>query len=166
MELLLEKLGLDVRLFLAQAVNFGIVFLVIYFLVYKKLLAFMNARANTIAKGVADAQRAREALTNIEQTKEAILTRAQDEALTVASAITAKAQEKKKQVIEKAKRQEAEILQAAAAEALALAHAQHAKAQQEIITLTKRVLTDVIEVNPASVDMALIRKAARAVRTH
>ncbi len=164
MELLLEKLGLDIRLFIAQVVNFLIVFGVIYGLVYKRLIAFMNARRAVIAQGVTDAENAKKALANIDVLKEKTLLEASETASAIATAITNKAQEKKKQILESARAQEQEVLAVAKKEALQIIEDGHEQAQKDAVAVVKKILTDVIEVAPTAVDTALIRRASKAVR--
>ena len=161
---LLQKLGIDVHLFLAQAFNFFVVFGAIYFLVYKRLIAFMNKRRKFIADGVLAAEKAQRQLREAEAEKAKMIAHAQDEALIISSAITNKAQEKKKSILEKAHEQEARIMEKAQEEAHVIIAAGHAQARHDAVLMVKKILTDVIETSPTAVDAALIRKAAKAAR--
>ena len=66
---LLDKLGIDWKLLLAQLVNFGIVLLVLYKFLYKPLLKFLDQRSERIAKSLLEAKRIEESLLQLEVTK-------------------------------------------------------------------------------------------------
>lgn len=91
MDALLEAFGVDWKLLIAQAVNFGIVLLALTYLLYKPVMKTLDERAHKIAKGVEDATRAEEKLAHAdeaaahtvrtaEQEAEAVVARARDEA--------------------------------------------------------------------------------------
>ena len=56
MESIVSVFHLDVRLFLAQVINFALVFAVLYFFALKPLMKVMAERTAKIEKGLTDAQ--------------------------------------------------------------------------------------------------------------
>lgn len=103
MESLIETFHIDIKLLIAQAINFAIVFSVLYFFALKPLMKVMGDRTKTIEKSLDDAKKIEENLAKAEADyKEKI-----NEAKKDASAILAKAMEsaeaKKKETINKAK---------------------------------------------------------------
>lgn len=62
MDALLEAFGIDWKLLIAQAVNFGILFVALWLLLYKPVMKTLDERAQKIAQGVDDAERAAEKL--------------------------------------------------------------------------------------------------------
>lgn len=60
------KFGLNLKLLIAQLVNFSIVFFVLWRWVLKPLMASMNKRQEIIEKGLADAAASRESLARAE----------------------------------------------------------------------------------------------------
>ena len=58
MSQLLAAFGIDWHLLLAQAVNFGIVLIALWYFLYKPVLAMLDKRQKVVAKGVEDAARA------------------------------------------------------------------------------------------------------------
>ncbi len=62
MDALLDAFGIDWKLLIAQAVNFGILIVALYFLLYKPVLKVLEERRALVAKGVEDAERATEKL--------------------------------------------------------------------------------------------------------
>lgn len=77
---ILTSLGVDWRLLVAQLVNFAILFFALYKLLYKPLLSFLDKRAATIEKGLADARMAEEKLQLTDQTYKQIVLKAKKEA--------------------------------------------------------------------------------------
>ncbi|MEK9132245.1 MAG: F0F1 ATP synthase subunit B [Patescibacteria group bacterium] len=67
---LLTKLGVDWKLLIAQVINFFILMVVLYKLVYKPVLDLLDKRAKTIEKGVADARESEKRLQEIEKTRQ------------------------------------------------------------------------------------------------
>jgi F-type H+-transporting ATPase subunit b len=62
MDQLFEAFGIDWKLLLAQAVNFGVLFIALTYLLYKPVMKTLEERQQKVAKGVEDAERATEML--------------------------------------------------------------------------------------------------------
>ena len=59
---LLDAFGIETHLLLAQLVNFGVLFIVLWLLLYKPTMKMLDERRAIVAKGVEDAQEASAAL--------------------------------------------------------------------------------------------------------
>lgn len=59
MEELFTTFGIDWKLIIAQAVNFGIVLVALFYFLYKPVMKTLDERAKKIAQGVEDAEKAR-----------------------------------------------------------------------------------------------------------
>lgn len=70
---LMQKLGIDWRLLLAQLVNFLILFFLLKKLLYKPVLDLLEQRRRKIAEGMRDADAAKERLVGIELERKQIL---------------------------------------------------------------------------------------------
>ncbi len=70
MDELIKTFHIDIKLLLAQTVNFGIVVFVLYKFAYKPLLKHMSDRSSVIEKGLDDAKEAQNQLEKAEKTKE------------------------------------------------------------------------------------------------
>lgn len=79
MEELLEKLGIDWRLLIAQIVNFAILFVILRKFLYRPVLAMLAERGERIAKGLADAEQSSERLRGVELERKDVLHRAEME---------------------------------------------------------------------------------------
>ncbi len=64
MESIIKVFGIDWRLLAIQAFNFTIVLIVLYFFLYKPVLAMLEERKKKIEEGIADAEAAKHALAN------------------------------------------------------------------------------------------------------
>ncbi|MHB1770072.1 MAG: ATP synthase F0 subunit B [Minisyncoccota bacterium] len=62
MQQLFSAFGIDWRLLIAQAVNFGVVLVALWYFLYQPVLRTLEKRRQVIAQGVADAARAGEIL--------------------------------------------------------------------------------------------------------
>lgn len=77
---ILNQFGFDLRLFIAQVINFAILIVIFKKFLYKPLLKTLDNREKKIAQGLRDAESAKEALEKAEEQKEAILKKASLEA--------------------------------------------------------------------------------------
>jgi F-type H+-transporting ATPase subunit b len=101
-----EALGINLNLFLAQLINFGVVVGLLWWLLYKPVTKMLNDRTARIEASLREADDVKKQLANAKSGYEAELTKARQEA----AAIVAQAQDR-------AKAQEAEIVAQARREA-------------------------------------------------
>lgn len=62
MQQLFFAFGIDWRLLIAQAINFGVVLVALWYFLYQPVLRTLEERRRVVAQGVEDAERAREKL--------------------------------------------------------------------------------------------------------
>lgn len=77
------KLGIDWKLLIAQAVNFGILFWVLRRYAYKPMLDFLESRSARIDKGLKDAETAQAKLASMEEKEKQVLVEARNEARSI-----------------------------------------------------------------------------------
>lgn len=102
---LISKLGIDLKLLLAQIVNFLILFVVLTKLVYKPVLNLLDKRKKLIEKTVEDQRHIEERLTKIEEEKGKIMADATKEAMAVVEKSKREAEEEKQVVLTNAKKE-------------------------------------------------------------
>lgn len=102
----MEALGINLNLFLAQLINFGVVVWLLWTLLYKPVTKMLNDRAARIETSLREADQVKQQLANAKRDYEAELNKGRQEA----AGIVAQAQDR-------AKAQEAEILAQARREA-------------------------------------------------
>ncbi|MFA7286635.1 MAG: F0F1 ATP synthase subunit B [Patescibacteria group bacterium] len=88
-------LGLDVRLFLAQLINFGLLATLLWYLLFRPLTKHMADRSSRIAEGLAGAERAKQELETVAVTRERIMAEAKEKA----AALLTKADDEAKRII-------------------------------------------------------------------
>ena len=103
MNSIISTFHIDWKIILAQAVNFAIVFAVLYIFALKPLNKLMAERSDKIAKGVNDAKTNAELLTLTKAEYEAALAKARAEAQTIFQEGRKKADAKRAEMLEEAK---------------------------------------------------------------
>jgi len=103
MDNLIETFHLDLKLLIAQAINFAIVIAVLYFFALKPLMRTMKDRSVKIEKSLEDAKKIEEKLNKTETDYKEELAKAKKEALTILEKAQAQAEDKKQEMIDKAK---------------------------------------------------------------
>lgn len=102
MDSLIEVFHIDWKLLAAQAVNFAVVFLVLYFLILKPLLKTVKERTEKIEKGLKDSEQFENDLKELQEKKGHILSEAQKKADLEMESAKKMAEEKQKKIIEDA----------------------------------------------------------------
>ncbi len=103
MEPLIATFHIDWKIIIAQAVNFGVVFAVLYVYALKPLSKLMEERSEKIAKGVTDAKENAKVLEKSSKEYEDTLVRAKKEAQALFDAGKKEAQTKKEIMLAEAK---------------------------------------------------------------
>ncbi|MCU0678976.1 MAG: F0F1 ATP synthase subunit B [Planctomycetes bacterium] len=147
MDSLLSTFNIDLKLLIAQAVNFAVVFAVLYFFALKPLFRIMAERATKIEKSLADAKAVEERLKQTEQDYQKEMGKARAEA----NAIMAKANE-----LAEAKRQA--MLVKAKEEIGAVINEEKARMQQEKAKTLKEIKTEVASLVIAGLEKVLEKK--------
>lgn len=101
---LISKLGIDLKLLIAQLVNFFILFFVLSVLLYKPILKLLDKRKKMIEKSVEDAKNVEVILEKLEVDKKKILTDASNEAMAVLEKAKQDAVAEHAKILEKAKK--------------------------------------------------------------
>ena len=123
MDQLFDAFGIDWRLLIAQAVNFGVLIVALYFFLYQPVMKTLDERAKKIAQGVEDADRAAEKLAGADSAAAEIVGKADKEAADVLNSAREAATQEKARLVKDAE------ARAAAIEKDAEARAQEASAK-------------------------------------
>jgi F-type H+-transporting ATPase subunit b len=111
MESIISTFHIDWKIIIAQAINFGIVFAVLYFFAFKPLGKIMNDRSVKISKGIEDGKRNAEILEKTQKEYDAILIQAKNEAHKIFSEGKKEAEEKKIILMEKTQKEVALMME-------------------------------------------------------
>jgi F-type H+-transporting ATPase subunit b len=105
----MEQLGINLGFFLAQVINFLLVFGLLTYFAWGPLMRFLDRRREEIAKGLEDARVAAEARANAEAEAGRILAEAQKEAQKIIADARASAEERARPVIQAAEKDAEQI---------------------------------------------------------
>lgn len=161
---LLEKLGINWKLLIAQAVNFLVILAILRFTVYKPLLRVLAERRARITKGLDDAKQAGEKLGRIEGERKEVLAKAEGESLKIVSRAEEEAKQKETTLLAAAHAKEGDILKAAEKVAAAKKLESEEKVYREAATLVKRAIERTISRAPKAADEALIAEALETLK--
>ncbi len=111
MESLIETFHIDIKLLIAQAINFAIVLGVLYYNALRPLLKVMNERTEKVKKSLEDAKKIEEKLANTEEDYNKKLSQAKKEANTILEKASEQAEAKKEVMIEKAREEIGQLIE-------------------------------------------------------
>lgn len=100
----MDALGINAGFFIAQIVNFGIIFFLLARFVWPRVLNMLDERQDRIAKALEDARAAEEARANAERERDRILAEARAEGQRLIDEARQRADEQRKQMIREAER--------------------------------------------------------------
>lgn len=99
----MESLGIDVKIILAQVVNFGILLVILSKVLYKPLIKMLDERAEKIKKSIDNSEKIEKELAKIKEKQDALLKEAKKEALKERNALIEFANLEKTKIINDAK---------------------------------------------------------------
>lgn len=108
---LFVSLGLNVKLFIAQVINFGILLFVLYRFAYKPVLRMLEERTQKIEKGLADAEKSQKILTEMTEKEKALISEAKKQAKEIISAAEEQAQKNRDEIIASTKEETTRLMQ-------------------------------------------------------
>ena len=147
MDSLIETFHIDIKIIIAQIINFGIVFFILYYFILKPLLKVMKERSEKIQNGLKFSEQMERDMKEIQEKKEGILSEAQKKADIEF--------ENSKKIAEERKRKMLEDAQKEAQELIVTMRAQGEDERQSIINKSKG---DILDLSFAVVAKVLGRK--------
>jgi len=103
MDSIISTFHIDWKIIIAQAINFGIVFVILYIFALKPLSKLMSERSEKIAKGIDDAKMNATLLENSKKEYDAALAKAKSEADKIFQSGKKEAETKKREMLDEAK---------------------------------------------------------------
>lgn len=161
---LLEKLGVDWKLLLAQAANFLIILTVLRLTVYKPLIRVLNERRSRIEKGLKDAATASRHLGEVEAEGKKKMAQAEKESLAILSLAEDRAKTKEAELIAVAKGKEGEILK----NAERMIEVKRVEAEvalyKDAVEIVRSAIAKTTNLSPNAIDRALVEEGIQAVK--
>jgi len=106
----MEKLGINGLQLIAQIVNFGIIFFILYKFTYKTILKVLGDREKRIRESIENSEKIKKELEQIEETKADELSKARKEADRVVKEAEKIGEDERKRIIEAAKEEASELV--------------------------------------------------------
>lgn len=108
---LFSALGLDVKILIAQFVNFALLLLILYKIGYKPVLEFVSERKQKIAKGLEDAKNAEQAYENAHKKQTEVIVEARKEAQVIIDEAKESAEQIRQQTLGDTKEEAGKIIE-------------------------------------------------------
>lgn len=159
---ILEKLGVDWKLLLAQAVNFLVLLWVLKRFAYKPILKALEARTNKIEQGLKDAQASQAKLQGVIEEEKKILAAAREEARSILIEAEANAKKRDAMMLDETKQKIDRMIvetdkHLSEKQAKLLREAKEELAET-VLLVTKKVLGDKVD---ASIDAEIIKQSLK-----
>ncbi len=159
---ILEKLGVDWKLLLAQAVNFLVLLWVLKRFAYKPILKALEARTNKIEQGLKDAQASQAKLQGVIEEEKKILAAAREEARSILIEAEASAKKRDAMMLDETKQKIDRMIvetdkHLSEKQAKLLREAKEELAET-VLLVTKKVLGDKVD---ASIDAEIIKQSLK-----
>ncbi|MDP4020825.1 MAG: F0F1 ATP synthase subunit B [Candidatus Adlerbacteria bacterium] len=135
MEQVLHTFGVDWKLLLINAANFGLLLFVLWYFLYGPVTRMLEERRERVAKGVADAEAAERQLKEIEGSRAERLAHAGREADEVLASARAAGSQKQRAIVASAEATATSLLKEAGAQAKELKDTAVAEAREEVAKL-------------------------------
>ncbi len=165
MDSIITAFHLDIKILIAQLINFAVVIFVLYRFAIKPLGKLMKERSSTIEKGLHDAKSNAETLLKTKEEYEAALAEARKEANGIFAKARIDAEKKKTEMMEDAKREVAKTLEQGKAQLNEEKSKMLDEAKKElanlVVSATEKVLTKGIS---EKIDGMIIRESIESIR--
>jgi F-type H+-transporting ATPase subunit b len=161
---LFSELGINAPALIAQAVNFGVVILVLTFLVYRPLSRLMNERSKKIAEGLASYELGRERLAQIEIERAKKLSMAEEEAMRMVKLAEDSAREREREILAQTNARSEGMLKQTRTIIERTKQEGMRNFEKEAVRFVKDILVETVKLDPKAVHENLIREAIANVR--
>jgi F-type H+-transporting ATPase subunit b len=158
MDSIISTFHIDWKIIVAQAINFGIVFVVLYIFALKPLSKLMAERAEKIAQGLADAKSNEDLLKNTALQYEETLTKARIEAHKIFEESKQEAESKKTAMLEEAKNHVSVIIENGKKMLAVEKVKMVGEAKKEIVSLTMLATEKLIGAQGKSLDDEILKE--------
>ena len=142
-----EKLGLDPKLLVAQAVNFILLLVILQKIGYKPILKMLNDRTEKIEKSLKQAKKIEEELKNTEETKIVEIKKAKLESQEIIKEANELAEKKSLEMIERTKAKTQDIVISAKQEIQTEKESSIEEAKREITGISIQIAKKIIGSN-------------------
>lgn len=165
MDQIIEVFHLDLKIFVAQLLNFGIVFVVLYFFGIKPMVKNMQKRTDTIEKGLKNAEEFDAKLDKLADEKKKIISDAKKEAQLIVTKSQKLAQDERDEALEKTRAQIETLIGKAKKDVANIKKQAISEIKDEsmdlVLDVTKKVLGNAIDIK---LDKKVVEKHLKEVK--
>ncbi len=149
----LGTLGINLKIFIAQLVNFGVVLLVLWKWAYKPVVNLLEQRQEKIAQGIKQAEEVEKRVHNLESEQKKVIAEARAEATSILEEARASADERKGKLLSKAKEEVQSVVQKGKAQLAAEKDQMIRDARDEIakiaVEASRKILAESVDTKTA-----------------
>jgi F-type H+-transporting ATPase subunit b len=161
MQELLSQLGIDWHLLISQAVNFGLLVVVLWFVAYKPVLKLLHERRARIEEGLVKADEADRRLLEAEEVKKEKIHEGEAQAMSLIKKTESDAKELEAKLLAEARRKEAQEFAAAEVAIHAKEEESRRGMEREAASMVRLAIAKTVELSPDKIDDALIARAVK-----
>jgi F-type H+-transporting ATPase subunit b len=143
----LKAMGVDLGLLVSQAVNFGILLLVLYLALFKPITKKLEERAERVKKGLADAEASKQLLAEAEAKKQEVLEAARRDARDIVERATRSAEQQRLEILSQARQEAHELILRAQQQAQREIQEGQIALQQQVVDLAIASAAHLLEEN-------------------
>ncbi|MDP2642335.1 MAG: F0F1 ATP synthase subunit B [Candidatus Peregrinibacteria bacterium] len=158
---LITKLGIDVKLILAQIVNFVIILIVLKKFAYGPILALLDKRKKMIEKNVEDTRKIEERMVKMEEEKKQVIADAGKKAMEIIEKAKAEGQIEREQALVNAKREISALAERYRAQLKAEESKMLKDVKEEVSTLIVAVCEKILKKDFEKADQKRLEEAIR-----
>ncbi|HBK33656.1 TPA: ATP synthase F0 subunit B [Candidatus Uhrbacteria bacterium] len=141
----LGTLGINVKIFLAQLVNFTIVLLVLWRWAYRPIVKLLEDRQKKVEKSLQDAADIEKRVVSLEEERKSILSQAKHEAHVVLEKVQTDAEVRRVELLAKAKEEVSQVVHQGKVQLQAEKEAMLRETRQEIVNLAIESARKILE---------------------
>lgn len=156
---LIHQFGIDWRLLLAQAINFGALFFILYRFAYHPVLAILRERRKKIEEGIAMREESERKLDAAKREREAMLKRTNQESVAVIAEAESQGKARGEEILQGARARQEEIIQEGKQRAGEEQRIMRELFSKEAEELVKSAVAKIAEKSPSSFDTNLVKRA-------
>lgn len=164
MSQLLDALGINGKALLFQAINFGILLVVLTVFVYRPLARIMEERRKKIELGVKGGEQAVKIIADAETTKAQKISEGESQAVAIITSAEGEGQKRSQEIVHGAEKKAEYIIEEALSIAAKKKQEELEKLALEASTLVKEAIIKTVQLDPNQIDEKLIQKALHEIR--
>lgn len=156
---LVRQFGIDWRLLLAQAINFGALFFILYRFAYRPVLGMLRERRKKIEEGITMREESERRLEAAQREREALLKKTEQESIAVIAKAEVQGKNRGEEIVQDARTKQQEIINEGKRRAEEEKRTLRELFSREAEELVKAAVAKIVERTPGAIDANLLKQA-------